>query len=146
MSKPISNVESIKPDLGPEPELEVDATFDSSDPSAPPPTLEVDADEATRPTKSSGKMGLLALILGLLLLGSIAINLQQARVTAALNAENYRFDVALNEAVATLDQETARANDAETTLSDVGQAVETVNERIESLREALGDLQSVTSR
>lgn len=149
MSTPISNVKDIKANRHGEPELEVDENFEADPDQA---ILELDPIEEPIETqrseekKGSGRMGIVALVLGVLLVGSIAINLQQAKITGALHLENERYSIALNEAVATLDQETGRANAAESTLTDVGGAVDTVNDRIESLQQALGELRIITVR
>lgn len=155
MSNPISSVEDTSQDIiedvatEPEIEIEVDQNLDAN---ALPPILEVDPIEdssaespSLRENRRTNRIGLLALVLAVLLFGSIAINLQQARVTAALNAENQSIEFALNEAVNALDRETARADSAESTLTEIGAAVDTVNDRIESLRQALGELRGATA-
>jgi cytoskeletal protein RodZ len=155
MSNPISTVEDASQDIvedvatEPENEIEVDQNLDAN---ALPPILEVDPIEDSsaessplRENRRTNRIGLLALVLAVLLFGSIAINLQQARVTAALNAENQSIEFALNEAVNALDRETARADSAESTLTEIGAAVDTVNDRIESLRQALGELREATA-
>ena len=160
MSK--SNVTNIHDELSPRPELEVDdAALAAGDEL---PALEVDpiSDEEADPketadtappvepepekAKTSGKTRLVAIVLALLLLLSVGVNFMQARTTARLDAQNKEFEAALNEAVGVIDQETVRANTAESTIAEIDGAVETVNDRIDSLQQALSDLRRMTER
>lgn len=171
MSNPISNVTSIpsakKATANAEqaPELEIDGPIDAS---SPPPLLEVDseddanpvsgspsstqtkgapaADTQAAPQKSRSGMGLLALVLGLLLAGSIAFNLKQSRDLATLADTNNQFEMALTAAVDRIDVETGRADSAEATLGGIDGAVDTVNERVAALLEALTALSEATQK
>ncbi|HEB88727.1 MAG TPA: hypothetical protein ENI85_04080 [Deltaproteobacteria bacterium] len=158
-----SKITSIRGDLSKGPELEVDDDFESR---ADAPVLETDpvetagADRAEAPTSppadgpDAGTAGhadtrrkrapILAIVLGVLLLVSLGVNLLQARTTARLEARNREFESALNEAVAVVDQETLRANLAESTLTEIEGAAETVRDRIDALQQALDELQRVT--
>ena len=91
-------------------------------------------------------MGLLALVLGLLLAGSVAFNLKQSRDIATLADTNEQFGMALTAAVDRIDVETIRAESAEATLGGIGGAVETVNERVASLLEALTALSEAAAQ
>lgn len=84
----------------------------------------------------------IAVVLLLLLLVSVAMNVVQARQGARLENRLDEFELALNQAVERLDQQTARALDAEGTLSDVDTAMQTVRERIAGLQQALDELDS----
>lgn len=106
--------------------------------------LEVE-DEAGEDT-SGGSWGLVALLLGLLLAGSVAMNLKQANTMTGLNAKSQEFELALTAAVERIDQEAARADVAESTLDGIGGAVETVNDRVASLTAALDELRAATAR
>jgi len=134
---PLSNLE----DISKEPALEVDDNFEADSPS----NIE-SKPSAAETTPTSSKTGVIALVLGLLLLGSVALNIQQARVSAALSAESQQYEAAMNEAIAVVEQETKRANSAESTLGEIGTAVDHVNDRVESLQQALGELRSATAR
>ncbi len=158
-----SNVTSIHGDFSKGPELEVDDDFESA---AGVPTLETDPIEdigadrneapTTPPTREpyanptghaedrKKKAPVPTLVLGILLLVSLGVNLLQARTTARLEALNREFEAALDEAVAVIDQETLRANAAESTLAEIDGVAETVRDRIDSLQQALDDLQRVT--
>ncbi|MFK7898623.1 MAG: hypothetical protein AB8G23_22510 [Myxococcota bacterium] len=156
------------------PELEVDPSF-SADANAPAPSLEVDPEDAApldaqagdsgssadasasnsgstsapapAPTaqKQSGGKGL-AIFLGLLLAGSVAFNVKQSRDLAVLNSTNEQFELALTAAVDRIDVETIRAESAEATLGGIDGAVQTVNERVEGLLEALTALSEATAK
>jgi hypothetical protein len=91
-------------------------------------------------------MGLLALVLGLLLASSVAFNLKQSRTITTLADTNEQFEMALTAAVDRIDVETVRAESAETTLGGIGGAVDTVNERVVSLMEALTALSEATAK
>ncbi len=163
MPNPISNVTSIPSaskaaeNAEQAPELEIDGPID---PSSPPPLLEVDSNEdsataslapsptpsseggsaantAATPKKGRSGMGLLALVLGLLLVGSVAFNLKQSRDIATLADTNEQFEMALTAAVDRIDLETVRAESAESALGGIGGAVDTVNQRVAALLEAL---------
>ena len=159
MSNPISTISNL-PNEPDEPELEVDEAFSAG---APPPALEVDPiddrdahpdAESTPPLetnedhadKSREGRGLLALILGVLLAGSIAYNLKQSGDVGALEAESQEFALALTAAVERIDQETARADRLEDKLQGITDAVDTVNGRIGSLQVALDELRKATAQ
>ncbi len=156
-----------------EPVLEVDEFLDGDDSAAP---LEVDpiepiedgvadgepipsgeesashesdrsADSLEAPSREAkGRSGRIVLILGVLLVGSLAINLKQSRDIAALDSANSEFAQALTAAVERIDVETARANGAEAALARVDSAVDVVNERILGLQDALDGLREATVR
>ncbi len=86
----------------------------------------------------------IAVVLLLLLLVSVAMNVVQARQGARLESRLDEFELALDQAVERLDQQTARALDAEGALSDVDAAMQTVRERIAGLQQALDELDSAT--
>lgn len=86
----------------------------------------------------------IAVVLLLLLLVSVAMNVVQARQGARLESRLDEFELALDQAVERLDQQTARALDAEGALSDVDTAMQTVRERIAGLQQALDELDSAT--
>jgi chromosome segregation ATPase len=83
-------------------------------------------------------------VLLLLLLVSIAMNVVQARQGTRLEGRLDEFELALDQAVARLDQQTARALEAEGALSDVDTAMQTVRARIAGLQQALDELDSAT--
>lgn len=130
------------------PELEVDPIGDET------PTLETDengsvADDtpaAAPEKKSRGGSGLLLLVLAGLLLGSVAINLKQSRDNSTLEARSQEYQQALAAAVERIDDETARADSAESALDRVDSAVDVVNERVVGLQEALDALRTATVR
>jgi hypothetical protein len=140
-SNPLSNVKPISPEIA----AAEPARDQETDREIPTQSIAEDPKPAPPPEKKKGRsMGGLAILLAVLLLGSIALNVRQATVTETLSVENQRFSFALNEAVATLDQETARANSAESALGGITGAVDNVNNRIEALQQALGELRAAT--
>lgn len=171
MPNPISTLPNPKADRT-DPELEVDellgddasATRLDTDPIESDDDLEVvrlstgfgadptrdgiDTEDSAAPPKqeSKARYGLIALVLGVFLLGSFAINLKQSRDVASLEIQNAEFEQALGAAVARIDSETARANGAEAALGRVDNAVDVVNERILGLQEALDGLRAATTR
>ena len=84
-------------------------------------------------------------VLAVLLLGSLALNLKQTRAVGALERKSEEFQTALTTAVERIDQETARADAAESRLRGITGAVDTVNDRIASLQEALDALRAATT-
>ena len=172
MSNPISKITSIPSATSAAktaeqaPELEIDGPID---PSSAAPKLEVDpkdaaaktsgkpasvsggasvgkTEKAPTPKKGRSGMGLLALLLGLLLAGSVAFNLKQSREIATLADTTEQFEMALTAAVDRIDVETVRAANAEARLGGIGGAVDTVNERVASLLEALAVLSEATAK
>ena len=155
MSNPISNISKSAGPIG-EPDLEVDEILDASE----QPILDVDPveesaemvdseplpEEQTDEASRGSRMGLVALVLGALLLASLAINVQQARVTASLDAKSQELETALAIALERGDLASSRADAAESTLASIGSAVDSVNDRIASLQEALQDLRGATER
>ena len=169
MSNPISNITKIpsasknagqSASADNAPELEIDGPID---PSSPPPLLELDPEDAepaastqtasssnaspsaaATPQKKRGGMSLVAIVLGLLLAGSVALNLKQSHDLATQADTNTQFEMALTAAVDRIDVETVRADDAEATLGGIDGAVDTVNDRVASLLEALTALSEAT--
>lgn len=156
MSNPISTLPGVNVPND-EPKLEVDGPFDTAE----SPPLEVDEiEEASEPSvedsepvpgeadtgQSKSRMGLIALVLAVLLVGSIAINLKQSRDVATLETQSAEIEQALDAAVERIDVETARANSAESALDRVDGAVDIVNEQVLGLQEALNGLREATAR
>ena len=102
--------------------------------------------EAAEPQASSTGRSLLALVLGALLLVSVAFNLKQSRDIANLDARSQEYEQALGAAVERIDSESARADGAESALDRVDAAVDVVNERVLGLQEALDGLREATVR
>jgi len=109
----------------------------SSPPSSPPAPARPEPKQRRGPDR-------IAVVLLLLLLVSVAMNVVQARQGARLESRLDEFELALDQAVERLDQQTTRALDAEGALSDVGTAMQTVRERIAGLQQALDELDSAT--
>ena len=106
-----------------------------------------DADESEASAdESKGRMGLIALVLAVLLLGSIAINLKQSGDVASLELKSAESEQALGAAIERIDLESSRANGAEAALNRVDVAVDIVNERALGLQEALDQLREATVR
>jgi len=133
-----------------EPEVAVDEFLDEDSSTAEqatengssetPYSADLPADE------SKGRSGLIALILAILLVGSVAINLKQSGDVASLEAKSSEFERALTAAVARIDLETARADGAEAALQRVDSAVDVVNESVLGLQDALDGLREATIR
>jgi hypothetical protein len=98
------------------------------------------------PRRARSGVGLLALVLGALLLISVAINLKQSRDVANLETRSQEYQQALAAAVERIDSEAARADGAEQALDRVDLAVDVVNERVLGLQEALDQLREATVR
>ena len=112
-------------------------------------TTTADANEdATEEAPSEKRTGtnLIALVLAGLLLGSIAINLNQSRQVSNLEARSGEYQQALAAAVDRIDSEASRADGAEAALTRVDVAVDVVNERVLGLQEALDGLRDATVR
>lgn len=104
-----------------------------------------DASPPQRTTaKKAARRSRLPVVLLVLLLVSVAYNVAQWRQRATLETRASELESALDNAVETLDAQTARAVDAESTLSDVDSAMQTVRERIASLQGALDQLEAAT--
>jgi hypothetical protein len=95
---------------------------------------------------SKGRLGLIAVVLAALLIGSFAINMKQSRDVQALETKNQEFEQALTSAIERIDAEAARATSAEAALDRVDTAVDVVNERVLGLQEALDGLREATVR
>ena len=102
------------------------------------------ADEA--PSEKRTGTSLIALVLAGLLLGSIALNLNQSRQVSNLEARSGEYQQALAAAVDRIDSEASRADGAEAALTRVDVAVDVVNERVLGLQEALDGLRDATVR
>lgn len=123
-------------------DAEDDATLEASetDPAAASET------QAAEPQAGNTGRSLLALVLGALLLVSVAFNLKQSRDIANLDARSQEYEQALGAAVERIDSESARADGAESALDRVDAAVDVVNERVLGLQEALDGLREATVR
>ena len=104
-----------------------------------------ETEEASEGT-SKGRLGLIAVVLAALLIGSFAINMKQSRAVQALETKNQEFQQALTAAIDRIDVEAARATSAEAALDRVDIAVDVVNERVLGLQEALDGLREATVR
>jgi len=102
--------------------------------------------EKVEPKASKSGRSMLALVLGVLLLVSVAVNLKQSRDIANLDARSQEYQQALGAAVERIDSESARAEGAEAALDRVDSAVDVVNERVLGLQEALDQLREATVR
>ncbi|MEZ4353716.1 MAG: hypothetical protein R3F16_08635 [Myxococcota bacterium] len=118
---------------------------ESSEPASP--TEETTGSRVVDDSASQGgsRTGVLLVVLAVLLLGSLALNLKQTRAVGALERKSEEFQTALTTAVERIDQETARADAAESRLRGITGAVDTVNDRIASLQEALDALRAATT-
>jgi len=105
-----------------------------------------DATEEAPPSEIRTGTSLIALVLAGLLLGSIALNLNQSRQVSNLEARSGEYQQALAAAVERIDSETSRADGAEAALARVDVAVDVVNERVLGLQEALDGLRDATVR
>jgi hypothetical protein len=155
MSNPLTPIDAERDDdrVGDLDLLEetVDETRDETDEaetaaSEAAPTDDEPESSPAEPRKSRSGMGLIALVLGALLLVSIAINLKQSRDVATLESRSQEYQQALAAAVDRIDSEAARADGAEQALDRVDAAVDVVNERVLGLREALDQLREATVR
>ncbi len=137
-----------------EPLLEIDPIRSHDNDPAVERAIEDDASESGDPVatphstiaETTRRGGLIALILAVILVGSIAINLKQSRDVASLEGQNAEIEQALSAAVERIDIETARANGAEAALERVDSAVDVVSERVRGLQDALEGLREATLR
>ena len=122
--------------------IEVEANDDTEAADEANPTQAATAE----PQTSSPGRSMLALVLGALLLVSVALNLKQSRDVANLDARSQEYQQALGAAVDRIDSESARADGAEAALDRVDTAVDVVNERVLGLQQALDQLREATVR
>lgn len=114
-------------------------TTDEAAPEAPPePRVQTPTNE--------GGMGVSTLILGALLLASLAFNFIQSQGRASLEAQSNEYATALDRTIVRLDEETFRANDAQAKVDAIDANVDNVNARIGELQEALTKLSEITAR
>jgi hypothetical protein len=146
LSNPISTLPNTDADADADADADVNAnSIDTAQPDHSEKAGVADSVEAPG-REAKGRSGLIVLILGVLLVGSVAINLKQSRDVASLESANSEFEQALTAAVERIDVETARANGAEAALARVDSAVDVVNERILGLQDALDGLREATVR
>lgn len=109
-------------------------------------TAKETTEETPKPSESRRGASFLVLVLGALLLISVAINLKQSRDVGQLEQRSTEYQQALAAAVERIDSEAARADGAEAALDRVDSAVDVVNERVLGLQEALEGLREATVR
>lgn len=103
--------------------------------------------ETPRPeTAESGGTSKLTLLLGALLLVSLALHFVQAQARASLEAQSAEYSTALDRTIVRLDEETLRADGAQAKIEAIDSSVGNVNARIDELREALTELSEITAR
>ena len=103
-------------------------------------------EQRAQTAENEGGMGLSTLILGALLLASLAFNFIQSQGRASLEAQSNEYATALDRTIVRLDEETFRANDAQATIDAIDANVDNVNTRIGELQEALTKLSEITAR
>lgn len=125
-------------------EVTADAEPDAEPEAEPDADESLDAEEEEE--RSSGFLGVVAILLGLALIVSVAVNLKLSRDVATISAQSQELERALGSAVERIDVEAARAASAEAALDRVDSAVDVVNERVLGLQEALDQLREATVR
>lgn len=139
----VSNVvEMPQPDASASAPSPSTSTTDSDSPAASASPAQPAAD---RPEERGGS-GKMALILGLLLAGSVGLNFIQSQGRSSLEAQAAEYSEALERSIVRLDEETLRATNAENKLDAIDGSVVTVNERIADLQKALNELTEITAR